>query len=103
MYACNTVVILNIRSCYINDNFGLILSCVCLVALFYFTLANIRPQLRSNLKAIQLIAAVTYPNLKQYGFEPILKPFIDDVNKLAKVCIHLLHTMYICLVDRCSH
>ena len=58
---------------------------LCPIALFYFTLANIRPQLRSTLKTVQLIAAVANGNLKQYGFGPILKPFIDDVNKLAKV------------------
>ena len=57
------------------------------VALFYYTLGNIRPKLRATLKTIQLIATVTYPNLKEYGFEPILKPFIDDVNELSEVCI----------------
>ena len=45
--------------------------------------------LRATLKTIQLIATVTYPNLQKYGFEPILKPFIDDVNRLSKVfCNH---------------
>ena len=55
------------------------------VALFYYTLANIHPKLRATLKTIQLIAAVTSPNLKEYGYEAVLKPFIDEVNELAEV------------------
>ena len=54
-------------------------------ALFYYTLGNIRPKFRATLKVIQLIAVVTTPNLKEYGYEPIMKPFIDEVNSLAKV------------------
>ena len=54
-------------------------------ALFYFTLGNIRPKLRSSLKCIHLIACVTYPNLQNDGFQKVLQPFIDDVNALSKV------------------
>jgi len=36
------------------------------------------------LKTIQLIAIDTTPNLKEYGYEPIVKPSIE-VNSLAKV------------------
>ena len=61
-------------------------------ALFYYTLGNIRPSMRATLKTIQLIAAVTYPNLQQYGFEPVLKPFVEDVNKLSEVRA-LLHVI----------
>lgn len=46
---------------------------------------NLHPMLRSSLKAIQLIVAVTYPNLLEYGYKPILQPFIDYMNELAKV------------------
>ena len=55
------------------------------IALFYYTLANIHPKLRAILKTIQLVAAVTSSNLKEYGYEPILRPFIDEVNALAEV------------------
>jgi len=54
-------------------------------ALFYYTLGNFEPKYRSTLKTIQLIAVVTHPLLKEYGFECVLQPFIDDVNKLEKV------------------
>lgn len=60
-------------------------NCIDYTALFYYTLANIHPKLRATLKTIQLIAAVTSPNLKEYGYEPVLKPFIDEVNVLAEV------------------
>ena len=55
------------------------------IALFYYILANIHPKHRSSLKTIQLIAVVRYPLLKEYGFEAVLKRFINDMNKLGKV------------------
>ena len=53
--------------------------------MFYYTLGNLHPMYRSSLRSIQLIATVTYPNLVEYGYEPILAPFINDVNRLSKV------------------
>jgi len=46
-------------------------------------LGNLRPELRSTQRSIQLIACVTSQNLEKYGFEAVLKPFIKDVNALA--------------------
>ena len=67
-----------------------------IVPLFYYVIGNIHPKLRSSLRAIQLIACVTYPNLRKYGFQKILQPFIDDVNVLAEVSIinYGLHFYY---------
>ena len=59
------------------------------VGLFYYTLGNIRPELRSTQRSIQLIACVTSPILVKYGFQSILKPFIDDVNTLCRVGLSL--------------
>lgn len=56
----------------------------CVVGLFYYTLGNLRPELRSTLRSIQLIACATYPNITKYGFPPILHPFIQDVNRLSE-------------------
>lgn len=56
-------------------------------ALFYYVLGNLHPKLRSTLRCIQLIAAVTYPNLTQYGFKNVLQPFIEDANKLSDVSL----------------
>ena len=61
------------------------LPCFPFIALFYYTLGNIHPKYRSSLKSVQLIAVVRYPLLKEYGFEAVLKPFINDMNKLRKV------------------
>ena len=55
------------------------------LGMFYYTLGNLRPELRSTQRSIQLIACVTSPLLVKYGFESILKPFINDVNILATV------------------
>lgn len=48
-------------------------------------LVNFEPKYRSSLKSIQLVAVVTQPLLKEYGFARILQPFIDDMNELRKV------------------
>ena len=48
-------------------------------------IGNLRPELRATQRAIQLIACVKSDYIKEYGFEPVLKPFIDDVNILAEV------------------
>lgn len=53
--------------------------------MFYYMIGNLPPELRSSQRAIQLVACVTSPLIKKYGFEPILQPFIDDVNNLTKV------------------
>ena len=54
--------------------------------MFYYFLGNIDPKLRSTLKCAQLIACVSVPTLNKYGFESVLKPFIDEANKLSVVC-----------------
>ena len=57
--------------------------------MFYYTIGNIRPELRSTQRTIQLIACVTSKNIEKYGYQAILKPFIDDVNKLARVLLFI--------------
>lgn len=58
------------------------------IGMFYYILGNLRPELRSTHRSVQLIACVESPDLKQYGFESVLKPFIRDINKLCNVCVH---------------
>ena len=60
-------------------------ACIHYVGMFYYTLGNLRPELRSTQRSIQLIACVKSPLLGKYGFEAVLRPFIDDVNSLASV------------------
>ena len=57
--------------------------------LFYYTLGNLRPELRSTHRSIQLIACVTTSNLKKYGFKPVLQPFIKDINELSRVIVKI--------------
>ncbi len=57
------------------------LSCL---GMFYYMLGNLRPELRATQRSVQLIARVTNSNLVKYGFEPILKPFIDDVKNFQR-------------------
>ena len=55
------------------------------IGLFYYFLGNIHPKLRSVHRCTQLIACVTTPILEKYGFEMVLKPFIQDANRLSEV------------------
>ena len=63
--------------------------------MFYYTLGNLRPELRSTHRSVQLIACVTSKNLEKYGFDAVLKPFIEDVNDLYKVLYNFpVHDMH---------
>lgn len=55
------------------------------IGLFYYTIGNLRPELRSTDRSIQLISCITSPILEEYGFEKVMKPFIDDANELCEV------------------
>ena len=60
---------------------------LCHTGMFYYTLGNFRPQLRSTQQAVQLIACVSCSNLQKYGFGPVLEPFIQDANTLYEVSL----------------
>lgn len=49
--------------------------------MFYF-LANIRPQYRSTLKTIQLIAVGKYEDIVKYGIDYFMQPFVEDLKTL---------------------
>ena len=69
--------------------------CQLFTAVFYYTVGNFPPLIRASLKSIQLIAVVTYPLLKQYGFEAVLKPFIEEMNSYQRFTSHLAMYMYL--------
>ena len=48
----------------------------------FFTLGNIRPQLRSGLKAIFLVLVAKSTIIKENGIDCVLKPFRDDLKTL---------------------
>ena len=49
--------------------------------MFYF-LANVRPQYRSSLKSIQLLAVGKQEDIVKYGIDEFLAPFVEDVKTL---------------------
>ena len=55
------------------------------LSMFYFTIANIPPPLRSNLSAIQLVAIAKAKDLRQNdeALENLLNNFIDTINDLS--------------------
>lgn len=48
----------------------------------YFVLRNLPPELNSVLMNIHLVALFHSEDLKKYGFDPILKPLVDDLKIL---------------------
>ena len=52
--------------------------------LFYYTLGNIRPRYRSQLKSIQLLAVVKRCVINKYGINAILEPIVDKILELEK-------------------
>ena len=70
--------------------------------IFYFVLGNLPPKFRSRLSAIHLVAIVNRNVLSQYGMDPVLRPFVDDLKKLVGMYMYITlgssndHTMYSC-------
>lgn len=52
------------------------------VGVFYWTLLNLPPEARSNLRSINLLAIINSTLLKKCGVKNFLKPFLDDLAKL---------------------
>ena len=83
--------------------------------MFYFTLGNLSPRLRSKLTSIHLIAIVKTTIISLYGMDAILQPLINDLKKLvgdrhlnvAHTCTHThTHTQHLMctqLYDTCRY
>ena len=55
------------------------------LGIFYYTLGNLRPHLRSSLKSVQLVCIVKVKYIQKYGINSVLEPFMNDVHLLEKV------------------
>ena len=65
--------------------------------LFYYTLGNMEPRLRSRTDSIQLVAAVKVSYIEEFGIDEMIQPFIEDVAKLESVSV--LHLKSVTLVQ----
>ena len=63
---------------------------VYLTGCFYYLLANLLPNKRSAIEALQLIAVAKTKHIREYGVEFLLKPFVDEINQLS-VSTNKLH------------
>lgn len=52
--------------------------------MFYYSIGNLSPKLRSKRCAIRLLGIVNAKLVKKYGYDPIVKPVIDDIKKLER-------------------
>ncbi len=55
------------------------------IGIFYYTLGNIRPRLRSSLKSIHLVCVVKTKLIQKYGINAVLEPFVNDLKLLERV------------------
>ena len=58
------------------------------LGLFYFSLANIDPALRSKLNLILLLSVVEVSSIDKYGINEILKPVVAEIEQLESVRIY---------------
>ena len=61
--------------------------CFFLSGLFYYTLGNLEPRLRSPTNVIQLVSVVKTSYIKKYGIDTFLEPFVQAITKLESVSI----------------
>ena len=72
----------------------LLLFCLMHEGLFYYTLTNITPALRSTLRVIMLLAVVKTSHIDEYGIDVILEPFVEEMSKLESVrCVRVSITI----------
>ena len=55
------------------------------VCLFYYTIGNLSPYLRSQLISIQLLAVAKTTVINKYGIDTILEPFMKELRILEEV------------------
>ena len=48
----------------------------------FFSLGNVRPQYRSSLKSIYLVAVAKSQDITRYGIDVFLRPFVEDLKRL---------------------
>ncbi len=72
---------------------------VCFIGVFYYILGNVRPMFRSRMQAIHLFALAKASDIRCFGYDSLIKPFIQQVNELGKVrvscaCVRLYNLCY---------
>ena len=53
------------------------------LGIVFYTLGNIAPEYRSQLKVINLAIIATVPLIEKHGLDEVLKPFFNDLNTLT--------------------
>lgn len=62
------------------------------LGLFYYTIQNLPSQINSELSSIHVLAMCTDVDVKKYGFEKILAPFIEELRLLESNTGKLIET-----------
>ncbi len=60
------------------------------LGLFYYTIQNLPLTINSSMNSVFLLAVCYTTDIKKYGFQPILDPFIKEVKQLERDCGVLL-------------
>ena len=59
------------------------------IGAFYYILGNLRPQLRSIVSTIQLLALTKYTTVADFGIDRIIEPLVEDLRKLESVGVNI--------------
>ena len=67
--------------------------------MFYFSLSNLSPHLRSSLKSIYLVTVAYFTDIDKYGVDKILEPLMDDIKQLEQAsstinCVHFTTSFF---------
>ena len=54
------------------------------LGLFYYSIQNLPRRLNSSLNSVMLLAVCYASDLKKYGFEPILRPFVKEMKQMER-------------------
>ena len=62
-------------------------------------MGNLKPWYRSSIRSIQLIAVAKTSDIREFGIEKLIMPFISGVNELAKVLLFYVY-MYVIMFQK---
>ena len=68
--------------------------CLMSTGLFYYTLGNLDPVLRSSLKNIHLLCVAKYELIKKYGIEQVMTAIVEALLELEKVTCYSVTMLF---------
>ena len=58
--------------------------------MFYYILGNFKPELRSSLQAVQILAIAKANDFHSLGWETLIRPFVEKMKLLSRVRVMIV-------------